>query len=76
MPKKDTERLAYRSTLKMMAVQLAGEFPANRKDALFVLRRIQKILDENVYDEEEALMRATSGEVVPFTVLSRDDRAS
>lgn len=38
--------------LKMKAVQLAGEFPANSEDAFYILRRIQKILVENVYDND------------------------
>lgn len=37
--------------LNMLAVQIAGEFPGDRTDARYVLRRIEKILDDCVFDK-------------------------
>ena len=48
----ETEQIAYRSGLKMLAVQMAGQFPGNLRDAEYVLRKIRSILYDHVFDEE------------------------
>lgn len=63
MPTK--EEAHYRS-LKMRAVQIAGDFPGNKRDALFILDRVRKILEENVYDEEA---EAPKAEVVSLSLV-------
>lgn len=48
----ETEQIAYRNGLKMLAVQLAGQFPGRLQDAEFVLKAIRAILYDHVFDEE------------------------
>lgn len=76
MPK-DTERVAYDNGLKMLAVQMAGQFPANLRDAEYVLRRIRKILYDNVFDEEpfRVTNEPSPSGVTRLTVVQRTDRA-
>lgn len=47
----DADQESYETALKMLAVQVAAQLPATREDADFVLRRVQRILDEIVHDE-------------------------
>jgi hypothetical protein len=45
------ERAASRrQLLNMLAVQIAGELPGNRADAIYVLDRVRKVLEEHVFD--------------------------
>lgn len=61
----------------MVAVQIAGEFPGNRTDAEYVLGRVRKILEENVYDDElNADEPCAEGNVVRLSVASGGDRVS
>ena len=48
----ETEQIAYRKGLKMLAVQMAGQFPGKLQDAEFVLKTIRSILYDHVFDEE------------------------
>ena len=41
----------------MLAVQIAGEMPGRREDALFVLESVRKILDNHVFNDDDARIR-------------------
>lgn len=70
----DTELIAYRNGLKMLAVQMAGQFPGNREDAEFILEKIQAILFDHVFDEEP--VRVVKETPPRLTVVPRADHVS
>lgn len=79
MPGEKSISTAKRRALNMMAVQIAGDMPGNRADADYVLRRVWKILEENVYcdtTERSDPSEGGSGNVVRLSAASAGDRAS
>jgi hypothetical protein len=46
----ESEDIAYKTALKMLAVQIVAQLPANKEDVDFVLTRVDAILKTHVYD--------------------------